>query len=73
MDSSYQVKWFVTYEFKTVLYYLSSSNDTASQLVWSQQQKKGLKFDSSHDAEKVLALVISRRKNKSLHQKFKVR
>lgn len=64
-------KWFVTYEFKGVTYYLTSSDETARQLVWSQQQSKALKFDSSSDAEKVMALILSHRRNKKLP--FKVR
>lgn len=69
--SALTTKWFVTYEYKGVTYYLSSSDDTGRQLVWSQQQSKCLKFDSSSDAEKVMTLIMSHRKNKKLP--FKVR
>lgn len=58
-------KWFVTYELKGVTYYLASSDPNARNIVWSQQQQKALKFDSSSDAEKVKELVrLTRKKNK---------
>lgn len=64
-------KWFVTYEVKGVMYYLASADDTARQLTWTQQQSKALKFESSADAEKVMTVIVSHRKNKKLI--FKVR
>jgi len=64
-------KWYVTYDAHGVTYYLASSNETARELIWSQRVEKSLKFDSSADAEKVMALIKSHRKNKKLV--FKVR
>lgn len=64
-------KWFVTYEFKSVTYYLAESDETGRQLTWSQQVAKAIRFDSSADAEKVMAHIMSYRKNKKLL--FKVR
>ncbi len=64
-------KWFVTYEIYGVTYYLASSDEHARELIWSQQQNKALKFDSSNDAEKVMVLIKSRRNNKKLVFKVK--
>lgn len=69
--ASIPVKWFITYEVNGVMFYLAFSNGNAREIVWTQSQTKALKFESSADAEKVLQLIISRRKNKTL--KFKVR
>lgn len=64
-------KWFVTYDYSGVTYYLAEADNDGRHLTWSQQQGKAIKFDSSSDAEKVMLLVKSHRKNKK--QVFKVR
>lgn len=69
--ASIPVKWFITYEVNGVMFYLASSDDTARLLTWSQRQEKSLKFDSSSDAEKVVTLIKSHRKNKKLNFKVK--
>ena len=65
--STSPIKWYVSFQRKEIIFYLSEVNDLCTYTKWTQRREKAIQFITSSEAQKKAdAIKMKRQHNKKM-------